>query len=373
MFTTFGSLQTPCLVVDKIAFLHNLSRMEKHLDAFNVALRPHLKTVKSIAAASYILADKQAGCTVSTLKEAETFAAEGYTNITYAVGITEDKLQRVLALINQGVNLTILLDSMEQAMLVSQFCSEHECAIPCLIEIDCDGHRAGLSPKNKEIVTIATILESSGLYRGLLTHAGGSYACSTAEQLIQFAEKERSAVVAAASMLEEAGITTTVLSIGSTPTALSTQNLDGITEVRAGVYTFFDLVMAGIGICDIEDIALSVLTRVTGIKRSENKLFIDAGWMALSRDRGTASQAFDCGYGLVCDQAGNLLPGLKVTSANQEHGVIECEPGFTLPDMKHGDLLRILPNHACATAAQHSGYHVLSHDDIEFWPRFGGW
>lgn len=160
MFTSLGSLQTPCLVVDKIAFLHNLSRMEKHLDAFNVALRPHLKTVKSTAAANYILADKQAGCTVSTLKEAETFAAEGYTNITYAVGITEDKLQRVLVLINQGVNLTILLDSMEQAMFVSQFCAENGCKISCLIEIDCDGHRAGLSPKNKEIVTIATILES---------------------------------------------------------------------------------------------------------------------------------------------------------------------------------------------------------------------
>ncbi|MEJ6475421.1 alanine racemase [Pseudoalteromonas piscicida] len=373
MYNGLQTLQTPCLILDKITFLHNVSRMEQHLAHFNIPLRPHLKTVKSLTAASYLLANKQAGCTVSTLKEAETFAAEGYTNITYAVGITEDKLQRVLALINQGVELTILLDSMEQAMFVSRFCTEYDCQIGCLIELDCDGHRAGLTPKNKEIVTIATILDNQGLYKGLLTHAGGAYTCNTQAQLIQFAEKERLAVITAASLLEEAGLSTQVLSIGSTPTALSTQNLAGITEVRAGVYPFFDLVMAGIGVCDIEDIALTVLTRVTGVKRSENKLFIDAGWMALSRDRGTHNQTLDCGYGLVCDQHGTLIPGLSVTKTNQEHGIIECEPGFALPDLKHGDLLRILPNHACATAAQHSGYHVLSHDDIEFWPRFSGW
>ena len=40
-----------------------------------------------------------------------------------------------------------------------------------------------------------------------------------------------------------------------------------------------------------------------------------------------------------------------------------------------GTFLRILPNHACATAAQHDRYNVLPQDGgpIQTWPRFGGW
>jgi D-serine deaminase-like pyridoxal phosphate-dependent protein len=40
-----------------------------------------------------------------------------------------------------------------------------------------------------------------------------------------------------------------------------------------------------------------------------------------------------------------------------------------------GDLVRILPNHACATAAQHDCYRVIGSDGaIEAeWSRFNGW
>ncbi|MEI5637682.1 MULTISPECIES: alanine racemase [unclassified Pseudoalteromonas] len=372
MLPTFQTLETPCLLVDKVAFLHNISMLESHLDHFEVAFRPHLKTVKSIDAASYIT-QPNGGCTVSTLKEAEVFSAAGYKDFTYAVGITEDKLPRVLDLINQGSRVTILLDSLAQAQFMHRFCEQQDCTIPCLIEIDCDGKRAGLNASDKSLIAIAKILANKGLYQGLLTHAGGAYSCTSKEEVAQFAERERSAVATAAKLLENAGIATSITSIGSTPTALCTENLDGISEVRAGVYPFFDLVMAGVGVCDIEDIALSVLTRVTGVHSQDKRLFIDAGWMALSRDRGTASQQYDCGYGLVCDAQGTLIPGLKVVSASQEHGIIECEPGFPLPDIQHGELLRILPNHACATAAQHQGYHVYSHDEVTYWPRFTGW
>jgi D-serine deaminase-like pyridoxal phosphate-dependent protein len=105
---------------------------------------------------------------------------------------------------------------------------------------------------------------------------------------------------------------------------------------------------------------------------------IDAGWMAMSRDRGTASQAVDQGYGIVCDEAGKILPDLIVTSVNQEHGVISRRSGsnLALPDLPIGTRLRILPNHACATGAQHAAYHLIpsvSDAPIAEWPRFRGW
>ena len=151
-----------------------------------------------------------------------------------------------------------------------------------------------------------------------------------------------------------------------------------MTEVRAGVYVFFDLVMAGIGVCGVEDIALSVLTTVIGHQHARGRILVDAGWMAMSRDRGTASQAVDQGYGLACDVDGRVIPDLIMASTNQEHGVITMRPnsGATLPDLPVGARLRILPNHACATASQFASYYVIPADagaPIVEWPRFGGW
>ena len=166
------------------------------------------------------------------------------------------------------------------------------------------------------------------------------------------------------------------MSVGSTPTALSAQSLEGVTEVRAGVYVFFDLVMHNIGVCTMDEIALSVLTTVIGHQRDKGWAIVDAGWMAMSRDRGTAAHAVDQGFGLICDTEGAVIGNLIVVAANQEHGIVARRDGGAL-DMTRfpvGALLRILPNHACATAAQHGCYHVLEAGEvIARWPRFGGW
>ncbi|MFN9756552.1 MAG: DSD1 family PLP-dependent enzyme, partial [Planctomycetota bacterium] len=187
---------------------------------------------------------------------------------------------------------------------------------------------------------------------------------------------ERAAVVAATTRLRAAGHACPVVSVGSTPTALFARELTGVTEVRAGVYVFMDLVMAGLGVCAVDDVALSVLVSVIGHQTDKGWLLTDGGWMALSRDRGTADHAVDHGYGAVCSLAGEPIADLIVSGANQEHGIVSRRGGGPLDprDFPVGTLLRILPNHACATAAQHAAYEVVhGADAIATWPRFGGW
>jgi D-serine deaminase-like pyridoxal phosphate-dependent protein len=166
------------------------------------------------------------------------------------------------------------------------------------------------------------------------------------------------------------------VSIGSTPTALSALNLDGVTEVRAGVYVFFDLVMHNIGVCRADELALSVLTTVIGHQQDKGWIITDAGWMAMSRDRGTQRQRQDFGYGQVCTEAGDWIEGALVTGANQEHGIITL--GTPSADMVGrfpiGSRLRILPNHACATGAQFPDYHALDVEGaVHTWSRLHGW
>ena len=197
-----------------------------------------------------------------------------------------------------------------------------------LIEIDCDGHRGGLVPDDRNLLKIADILRDAGLeLRGVLTHAGESYGCRNGEGLAEAAEAERAAAVAAAELLRAHGHACPVVSVGSTPTAHFARDLSGVTEVRAGVFTFFDLVMHGIGVCEIDDIALSVLATVIGHKPEKGWILVDGGWMALSRDRGTARHPVDQGYGLVCDVDGTPYPDLIVSDASQEHGIISVRPG----------------------------------------------
>jgi len=371
-------VQTPALILDESRMVRNISRLADRISSKGAILRPHLKTVKSIEVASRLLTDGVGPATVSTLAEAEAFAKMGVKDIIYAVGITPQKLDRVAAVRSGGCDLTVILDSVAQAQVVAEASLRLGQPIPALIELDCDGHRSGVAPGDQVLVEIGSILNEGGALRGVLTHAGESYEVYGKQAHAKFAEQERLAAVTAAETLRAAGLPCPVVSIGSTPTAHAIENLDGITEVRAGVYAFFDLVQAGIGVCDVEDIALSVLTTVIGHQREKGWIITDAGWMALSQDRGTASQKVDQGYGVVCDEAGHVLLDLVVLKANQEHGIIARRPGSNagMPDLPFGARLRILPNHACAMAAQHREYNVIPSEcggALKTWPRFGGW
>jgi len=376
--TTLQDLETPCAVLDEARMQRNIERLQRRLRELGVAFRPHLKTAKSVEIARRMMPTPAGPATVSTLREAEQFASDGVRDILYAVGIAPAKLDRVLELRRAGIDLSIILDSREQARAVAAKSCEANDPVPALIEIDADGHRAGVRPGDPLLVAIGNELQSGGAeLRGVMTHAGGSYDHPGVEALILAAEQERLAVVTAAQALREAKLPCPVVSVGSTPTAHFASHLEGVTDVRAGVFVFFDLVMAGLGVCTLDDIALSVLATVIGHQRDKGWIITDAGWMAMSRDRGTANQQVDQGYGLVCDAQGRPYGDLIVAQANQEHGILELRPGSraALPELPLGTLVRILPNHACASAAQHDCYHVLdAGGDVRAqWTRFGGW
>ncbi|MEM6513137.1 MAG: alanine racemase [Pseudomonadota bacterium] len=372
---------TPCAVVDRSKLSRNIARLNAALAPFPVDLRPHVKTTKSPALSRLLTEGHSGAITVSTLAEAEYFIAAGFTDILYAVGISPGKLPQVAALLERGAAIKVILDSAVMAELVADWGEQHQRRIPVLIEINADDHRAGIDPGDAELIETATRLhQSPGTeFMGVMTHAGASYACKRVADIRAMAQRERDATVQCADEIRAAGIECRIVSVGSTPTALFATDLAGVTEVRAGVYPFFDLVMAGLGCCEADDIALSVLTTVIGHKPRLNTLITDAGGLALSKDRGTAEQATDCKYGLICEAAtGRRIDKLRVASVNQEHGLVSTADGSPL-DMSRfpiGSLLRVLPNHACMTAAAYSDYIVVDGENpnvVDTWPRCGGW
>lgn len=376
---TLDTLETPCLLLDETRMTRNIQRLNALMAGHGVQLRPHLKTPKSIDVARRVMSSPQGPAAVSTLQEAEQFAAAGVTDLLYAVGIAPAKLDRVLALRQRGVDLTVVVDSLDAARAVADRAKAAGQVIPALIEIDCDGHRAGVQPGNTEhLLAIANVLHGASCLRGVMTHAGESYGCRSLEAIADMAEQERAAAVGCADAIRQAGLPCPVVSVGSTPTAHFARHLEGVTEVRAGVYVFFDLVMAGLGVCAVDDIAATVLTTVIGHQPDKGWILVDAGWMAMSRDRGTAKQPVDQLYGLVCDAEGKPYPDLLLAETNQEQGIVKLRAGSqaSLPELPLGTKLRIVPNHACATCAQHDAYEVVHSGSpavVAHWERFRGW
>ena len=371
-------LETPALLLDEARMDRNIERMRSQLRHLGVSFRPHVKTNKCIEVARRLMETPQGPITVSTLLEAEYFASHGVRDILYAVCIAPNKLDHVVALQDKGVRLSLILDSIEAARFLAARAQAAQRHFDVLIEIDSDGHRSGVKPDAAELIEIGQFMESAGLpVKGVLTHAGSSYDSPSADAIRTMAEQERAAVVHAAERLRATGIACPVVSVGSTPTALFAEQLAGVTEVRAGVFVFFDLVMAGLNVCRVDEIALSVLATVIGHQRDKGWTILDAGWMAMSRDRGTANQTVDQGYGLVCDLEGRPLDDFILVGANQEHGIMASRSGKT-DGARHlplGTQVRILPNHACSTAAQYAHYKVLGtgHEITASWPRFSGW
>jgi D-serine deaminase-like pyridoxal phosphate-dependent protein len=372
------SLNTPAALIDVARMHHNIERMQQRMNALGVSFRPHVKTSKCEQVVKAQMDAGAHGITVSTLKEAEQFFASGIRDIVYAVGMAPTKLSQALALRRQGCDLKIVADSVACAEAIVAFGREHDERFEVWIEIDVDGHRSGIAPDDETLLAVGTTLARGDMHLGgVLAHAGSSYDYDTHEELVRIAEQERSGCVRAAERLRAAGLPCKIVSIGSTPTALAAKHLEGVTEVRAGVYVMFDLVMHNVGVNETSEIALSVLTTVIGHQKEKGWAIVDAGWMAMSRDRGTQRQKRDFGYGLVCLESGEVLDEYLMSGANQEHGIVS-RSGAPDHDIEQrfpiGTRLRILPNHACATGAQHPAYQAVRPDgSVETWPRFYGW
>lgn len=373
-----SALETPCLLLDRAVLARNAARFQAIARRLGVKLRPHLKTSKSIEVAAIATAgDPAPAVTVSTLAEAEHFAAAGYRDILYGVGMAPGKLARAARLLERdGLRLLLVTDNLAMAQAAAA-APQPKRPFEFLIEIDCGDRRGGVAPESADLLEIARALTAGGRVKlaGVMTHAGQSYGTREASEIAAIAEQERAAAVGAAGRLRAAGFEARTVSVGSTPTAAFARDLTGVTEMRPGVYLFFDLDQMARGVCRAEDLALSVLGTVIGHNRAAGKLLLDCGGLALSKDRSASAFLPDAGYGYLCDPASLARLGpLAINEVSQEHGHVAVADPTWFERLPVGSQVRVLPNHACYTAAAYSHYHLLEEGRVaDVWLRVNGW
>lgn len=368
------SVKTPAVILDLERVRQNAERISEVAKRNDVRLRPHIKTHKCIEVARIQTAGHDGAITVSTLAEARAFAKHGFTDITYAVPIERGKFDDAIEILRGGVRLNLLTDDAETVRQLDEAAGKASVRFDVFLKIDCGTHRVGVEPRTKNAIEIPRqIADSRNLnFAGVLTHAGHSYNARSKEEILEVARHERDSMVELAERLRDKSIEVPTVSIGSTPTISTVDHLDGIDEIRPGNYIFFDAFQATLGSCSLEDTALTVLAAVVHRDPIRKRLVVDAGAIALSKDRGPVGIDPQCGYGHVLDIEGNET-GMRVTGMSQEHGEIDSTDD-SFEQFKVGDRLRILANHSCLTAAQHSHYNVIESGAIvDRWEIHRGW
>jgi D-serine deaminase-like pyridoxal phosphate-dependent protein len=368
-------VKTPALLLDAGRVRRNAARMAARVGGMGARLRPHVKTHKCVEVARIQTEGGAGGVTVSTLAEARAFAAHGFRDITYAVPVEPGKFAEVCELSRLCERLSLITDDAAVPGPLDEAARRAGVTLDLFLKVDCGYHRCGVEPARPEAFEIPRLISDARCLRfaGILTHAGHSYHARTREELLGIAARERDSMTEFAARLRSEGLEVPCVSIGSTPTITQVEHLDGVDEARPGNYIFFDAFQATLGSCAFEDCALTVLAAVVHRDRDRRKVVLDAGAIALSKDRGAVDLDSSCGFGRVLDLDG-VDTGLRVESLSQEHGAVMVEDEATLERLRVGTRVRVLANHSCLTAAQHSHYHVLEGDRVvDRWEIHRGW
>jgi D-serine deaminase-like pyridoxal phosphate-dependent protein len=340
---------TPYLAVDREVLERNLAAMADRTAALGIALRPHAKTHKCLPIARRQLELGASGLTVATVGEAEVFADAGVADlfIAYPVWAAGARAHRLRA-VAERVALRVGIDSAEGAAALAPVLAGTAAGV--LVEIDSGQHRSGVPPERA--VEVARAAQRAGLtVHGTFTFPGHGY--GPGSRAAAAADEARSLATAAAG-LRGAGFGCTVLSGGCTPTAtLSDQ--DVVTEIRPGVYPFHDAQQVELGVCDWSEVALTAVATV--VSAAADRVVLDAGSKVLGADRpGWAS-----GFGRLPDH-----PEARISALSEHHATVEF-PGGAGP-LRHGDRVRVAPNHVCA--AVNLAAELVVFDDVgaERWP-----
>jgi D-serine deaminase-like pyridoxal phosphate-dependent protein len=350
-----ADLPTPALLLDLDRLEANLHRMATRARRLGVALRPHIKTHKCVEVAQRQRALGASGITVSTPYEAGVFADHGFDDITWAFPVPLTRLTEARELAER-IQLGLVVDTPESVAALEQ--AGHP--FPVWLKVDCGYHRAGVDPGADASLELARTLHASrGLrFAGILSHSGHAYYATSRAEMAAVAEEERRIMIGFAARLREAGVDVLRISVGSTPALSVVDRLDGVDEVRPGNYVFYDYTQSVLGSCAAADCAVTVLASVISSQPGARHSVVDAGSLALSKDRGPDFAPQPTMGELVDDYGRGLLrKDVRLTSLSQEHGIVNAR-------LPVGERVRILPNHSCLTTACHDAYHVVRGDEV---------
>jgi len=343
-------LQTPALLLDVGRLEHNVREMADLCHTHGKALRPHVKSHKTIEIAARQRQLGAVGLTAAKLGEAEVFADAGFDDLFICYPLVGAGKLRRLMMLAQRVRVSTIVDDVDAATELAAAARAAETTIEVLLKIDLGMHRVGVAEPQVDRLAHAVATLSGLSLRGVCIHEGETYGEPDPAQRRTLARERVGRLVEIAERLRRQGLAIDVVSSGATPAVRDVVDIDGLTELRPGNYVFYDAMQAGLGVVPEDRCALSVLATVVS-RAGEGRAIIDAGAKALTLDRGVHGLELLEGYGRPRSRS-----DVTITALSEEHGWLLVAPGS---DLRVGDRLEIVPNHACAVVDNFDGLTLV--------------
>ncbi len=350
---TLDELETPAPVVDLARMERNLDRMAAYSTAHGLALRPHIKTHKTPWLAAEQLRRGAVGVTCATPREAEVMSEVADDILIAYPMVGSVKARRVVAL-PTAVRLTVALDSARAADDLADAAHEAGRRIGVLVECDMGMRRVGVQSAEDAVTLVRHVWGRRELeYVGIAFYPGHVREPLDRQDEALSALGERLGRTLDA--LKRARLDPRVVSGGSTPTAVRTHEIPGVTEMRPGTYIYNDRTTAAIGACTFDDCALTVLATVVSTA-VPGQAVIDAGTKSLGREpmRGAEGEGFGVIYG---------RDDVVVRAMSEEHGLLDLSRSDWRPAV--GDRVRVIPNHVCIVVHLFDTVHGFRGNAVE--------
>ncbi|HJU48904.1 MAG TPA: alanine racemase [Gaiellaceae bacterium] len=301
----------------------NITGLQAYCDQHGLALRPHVKTHKLPQLAAAQMRAGAAGIACQKLGEAEVMAAAGLTDILVTYPLLGDRKARRLAALATSLRMSVVADSEDVLHALSPALASAGAEVDVLIDCDTGFGRTGVQTPDAAAVLATHASELPGLrVRGLATYpttpASGPWLREARERM------------------ERAGLEVDWVSGGGTPAARSTHEVSEVTELRAGTYVYGDRACVADGSVPQDACALHVVATVVS-RPAPGRAIVDAGSKALTSDLAAGLE----GYGAILEH-----PEARLTRLSEEHGWLDVGRCARPPAV--GDVVTILPNHACA-------------------------
>ncbi|POT59896.1 amino acid processing protein [Citrobacter amalonaticus] len=331
-------LTTPYVMLDLDIMERNITAMTSGLLRNNIQHWPHIKTHKSVRLAKLEQRLGASGITCAKLSEAEIMAAGGITSILLAYPIIgDDKCQRYADLARK-INIRTIVDSRSGAQGLSRAAVKNGMTFSIDIAVDYGAHREGIQPEN--ILDFARDVAALPGLRidGIFTYAGTIYQYHNEADIRQAARDEAALLIRCRDELNAHGFEIKTLSGGSTLSSFYADELQGITESRAGNFIFGDMNAINAGIYTPQDCALTICATVVSIPLP-GYATVDAGTKSLTSDLSATPGS----YGLIQEN-----PDVHLVKLNEEHGYLRYDPEKV--SLTVGEQIHIIPNHCCVVA-----------------------
>jgi D-serine deaminase-like pyridoxal phosphate-dependent protein len=356
---TKDDLPTPALVVDRAAFDKNLRHMSTHCKETGIGLRAHCKIHKSVHVAKQQMLLGSLGICCATIAESELMVGAGIRNVLHTCQPAgKNKIWRAATLSAKDPTFMVVADDPETVDLLNEAAGVLKIKIRTVVDIYAGLTRHGHAAGQPGLQLAQRIDKAPNLiFTGVMGYSGVASHTKGWEKRKAQSQKDVVPVVETARLCKQAGLTTTIVTGGST----GTYNIDkeiGLTELQAGSYVFMDTAYNHVGSRNGEtrysDFGTSLHVLTTVLSRNHpGQVTIDAGNKAMLKPT---------------DQVVGR-PEVAVENQGAEYGILRWKDGN---GFKLGEKVELITTNLDTTTNCYDRYYVCEGDRlVDVWPIMG--